>query len=51
MSNFDKSQQFILHQAATFLQPYTNYLYQQMDVHLVRTFHDTSTIEKEHPKL
>lgn len=40
LSSFDKTQQFILHQADAFLQPYTNALYQQMDVRLVRTFHD-----------
>ena len=36
MSNFDKGQQCVLHQAAAFLQPYTNYLYQQMEDVLYR---------------
>jgi hypothetical protein len=35
-----KSQQFILSQAMRYLKPYTEHLYLQMDVRLVRTFYD-----------
>jgi hypothetical protein len=37
---FGQSQQFIIHQAARYLKPYTEQLYLQMDVRLVQTFFD-----------
>jgi Transposase DDE domain len=40
IKNLSTSQQFILHQATRYLKPYTEQLYMQMDVRLVRTFFD-----------
>jgi hypothetical protein len=40
IKHLGKPEQFILHQALRYLSPYTNQLYLQMDVRLVRTFFD-----------
>jgi hypothetical protein len=40
LKKISKSHQFILHQALRYLKPYTEQLYLQMDVRLVRTFFD-----------